>query len=94
MTTHLRVDAWCDEITGENHNGRIACGIAELPAGDKWVYESDFCRVSRQRTGSMRGGKRMADFDAQRWSSGAGRLRTVPWNEMLGGCATEKERTR
>jgi len=41
MTTHLRVDAWCDEITGEHHNGRIACGIAELPAGDTWVYEAE-----------------------------------------------------
>ena len=41
MTTHIRVDAWCVEETGEFNNGRIACGLAELPAGDAFVYEAD-----------------------------------------------------
>jgi hypothetical protein len=41
MTTHLRVDAWVDEATGEHDNGRIACGLNALPDGDKWVYEAD-----------------------------------------------------
>lgn len=41
MATHLRVDAWVDETTGEHSNGRIACGLQTLPDGDSFVYEAD-----------------------------------------------------
>lgn len=41
MTTHIRVDAWCDAETGAYSNGRIACGLGALPEGDVWVYEAD-----------------------------------------------------
>jgi hypothetical protein len=41
MKTHIRVDAWCDEDTGEHSMGRIACGLDQLPAGDKMVFEAD-----------------------------------------------------
>lgn len=41
MTTHIRVDAWIDEHTGESSNGRIACGLEVLPEGDKFVFEAD-----------------------------------------------------
>lgn len=41
MTTHIRVDAWVDEYTGEYDNGRIVCGLDVLSEGDKYVYEAD-----------------------------------------------------
>jgi len=41
MTTHLRVDAWVDEHSGEYNSGRIACGLEVLPDGDKAVFEAE-----------------------------------------------------
>lgn len=41
MTIHIRVDAWYDESSDEINNGRIACGITDLPSGDSVVYEAD-----------------------------------------------------
>jgi hypothetical protein len=41
MTTHIRVGAWVDETSGECNMGRIACGIDELPDGDKYVFEAE-----------------------------------------------------
>jgi hypothetical protein len=41
MTTHIRVGAWFDERSGKYDNGHVACGLAELPQGDRCVYEAD-----------------------------------------------------
>lgn len=41
MTTHIRVEAWADEISGEYNAGRIACGLTTLPKGDTAVFAAE-----------------------------------------------------
>ncbi len=41
MTTHIKVDAWVDDDTGESSPGHIACGLEKLPDGDKFIFEGE-----------------------------------------------------